>query len=316
MKKALPLELTRRGLLQGLGYCAAAAAVAPVFPREASARATAPQLTAEMLAPQVAWIRGAGANVVALKDAQGLVFIDGGLAAHASDVLKLARARLGAGTAHTLVNTHWHPEHVGLNEPLGKAGARIIAHENTRLWLSTSVELELDRLTIPPLPPKARPNATTYTEGEFTAGDEVVHYGYLAQAHTDGDLYVHLRKSNVLVTGGVVAGQGWTTVDYVTGGWINGLVAGQRALLQICNADTRIVTAYGDRLLTRKDLEDERTMLAKLSEQLGKMLRSGAAPADVLAAGPAKEYEARYGDSSRFLTQSFKSLWGHMAPDA
>ena len=105
-------------------------------------------------------------------------------------------------------------------------------------------------------------------------------------------------------------------MDYVTGGWINGLVAGQRSLLQLCNADTRIIGAYGDRVLTRKDLEDERAILAKLSEQLGKMLRSGFAPADVLAAAPAKEYEPRYGDPTQFLTQSFKSLWGHMAPDA
>jgi glyoxylase-like metal-dependent hydrolase (beta-lactamase superfamily II) len=307
MKSALPRKITRRGLLQGLGYCAAAQALAkaPVAP-----------LTSALLAPNLLWIRGAGSNVLALKDPRGLTFIDGGLAANASAVLKLAKSALGAADAHTVIDTHWHPEPVGLNEPLGKAGAKIIAHENTRLWLSTPVEVELDRLTIRPLAPKARPNSTTYTEDEFSAGGEVVHYGHLAQAHTDGDLYVHLRESNVLLTGGVVAGRGWSTVDYVTGGWINGLVGGQRALLGICDADTRIVSAYGDRLLTRKDLEDEHAMLAKLSEQLAKMLRSGFAPADVLAAAPAKEYEPRYGDSARFLEQSFRSLWGHMAPDA
>ena len=317
MKNALPLDRSRRGLLKGLGFCAAASAVPLLSPPAAlAARAPAAMLTSEALSPALLWIRGAGANVLALKDAQGLTFIDGGLAANAGAVLKLAHAQLGTKSAHTLINTHWHPEHVGLNETLGKAGAKIVAHENTKLWLGTSVERELDGPAILPLPPKARPNSTTYTEGEFTAGDEVVHYGYLPQAHTDGDLYVHLRKANVLVTGGVVAGRGWSVVDYVTGGWINGLVAGQRSLLQLCNADTRIVGAHGDRVLTRKDLEEERAALAKLSEQLGKMLRAGFGPADVLAAAPAKEFEPRYGDATEFLTQSFKSLWGHMAPDA
>lgn len=312
MKDPATLTLTRRGLLRGMG-CVAAAALAPW---QSHARERAAPLTSQMLAPQICAIRGAGSNVLALRDAQGLAFIDGGLASHSAAVLKLARATLGAGDAHTLINTHWHPEHVGLNETLGKAGARIIAHENTRLWLGTSVERELDGMRIPPLSPQARPNKTTYTEDEIAIGDEVLHYGYLSQAHTDGDLYVHLRKANVLVTGGVVAGKGWSIVDYLTGGWINGLVGGYRTLEALCDPQTRIVSAYGERVLTRKDLEEERTILAKLSEQLGKMLRSGFGPADVLAAAPAAEFEARYGDSREFLDQSFRSLWGHMAPDA
>lgn len=304
------VALTRRTLLRSAAWCAAASAVPSAWARPRAS------LTSERLSPTLLWIKGAGANLLALSDGSALTFVDGGLAANAPAVLKLAQRELGARTARTVIDTHWHPEHVGLNETIGRAGGRIIAHENTRLWLSTPVEEQLDAKPIPPLPPKARPNDTTYTEGEIAVGDETVHYGYLTQAHTDGDLYVHLRKANVLVTGGVVAGRGWSTVDYVTGGWINGMVAGYQKLIQLCDAQTRVVTAQGDKLLTRKDLEDERTILAKLSEQLGKMLRSGFGPADVLAAAPAREFEPRYGDSTEFLTQSFKSLWGHMAPDA
>jgi glyoxylase-like metal-dependent hydrolase (beta-lactamase superfamily II) len=312
--KPLPLPpLTRRGLIQGLGYCVAATAL---FPFAARARAAPTALSSEPLGQGVVWIRGAGCNILALRDARGLAFVDGGLAANSAAVLQLARTSLGAGNPHTLINTHWHPEHVGLNEPLGQAGAKIIAHENTRLWLGTSVERVLDAPPVPPLPEKARPNATTYDEGEIAIGDETLHYGYLSQAHTDGDLYVHLRQANVLITGGVVAGNGWPVVDYLTGGWINGMVAGYRSLAQLCNAQTRVISAHGERVLSRKDIEDERAVLAKLSEQLGKMLRAGFAPADVIAAAPAKEFEARYGDATEFLEQSFRSLWGHMAPDA
>ena len=274
-------------------------------------------LTTERLAPGVLLIRGAGANLLALADGNGhLAFVDGGLGEHAAAVLRLAENELDARGAHTVIDTHWHPEHVGLNAIVGKAGGKILAHENTRLWLGTSVEEQLGAKPIPPLPPQARPNETTYGEGELAIGEEVLRYGYLPQAHTDGDLYVHLKNANVLVTGGVVAGRGWSTVDYVTGGWINGMVAGYQRLVQLCNAETRIVTAHGDQLLTRKELEDERAIMAKLSEQLSKMLRSGFGPADVLAAAPAREFETRFGDSTEFLTQSFKSLWGHMAPDA
>src|SRR6185503_10300396 len=80
------------------------------------------------------------ANVLARTGAGGVVLVDGASAA-ASDALLAAVAALpGAAPVRTLFNTHWHPEHTGSNERLGKAGAAIIAHENTRLWLATDVK--------------------------------------------------------------------------------------------------------------------------------------------------------------------------------
>jgi glyoxylase-like metal-dependent hydrolase (beta-lactamase superfamily II) len=280
------------------------------------AAASAHALSAEPLADGLLWIRGAGANLLALRDAGALVFIDGGLEAHAGEVLKLAQRELGAGTAHTLINTHWHHEHVGLNARFGKAGAKIIAHEWTRLWLSTEVRYEPDDPPIPPLPQYARPNQTTWNDGELKAGDQTLSYGYLSQAHTDGDLYVKLMPANVLVTGGVVYGNGWPTPDWVTGGWINGTVGGYRTLAGLCDDATRVVTAYGERLYSRADLQAELDILGKLSTELGRMMRAGFGPKDMLAAEPAKDYAARFGDPTHFLVESFKSMWPRMAPDA
>jgi glyoxylase-like metal-dependent hydrolase (beta-lactamase superfamily II) len=295
------------GTLVGRGSALAATS------RKASAAAP---LSAERLSEGLLVIRGAGANVVALRDGADMILIDSGLKANARALLSLAQRELGARRVHTLVNTHWHPEQTGLNEMLGSEGAKIIAHANTRLWLSTSVRYQPDG---PPIGPMARaglPNQTTYTTGELTAGDETLRYGYLLQAHTDGDLYVKLARSNVLVTGGVVAGDGWPVADWVTGGWINGTVAGYRALIAQCDDATRVVTANGAKLCTRADLQAELEILAKLADQLGRMMRAGYGPADMLAANPAKDYVERMGDPQRFLTESFKSLWPRLAPDA
>jgi hypothetical protein len=95
--------ITRRRLI---GSVSAAAAVGGAGFACSTARAAGTTLTAEPLAHDLVWIRGAGANVLALRDPQGLVFIDGGLAAHAGAVLKLAARELGRGRPHTLVNTH------------------------------------------------------------------------------------------------------------------------------------------------------------------------------------------------------------------
>jgi cyclase len=279
-------------------------------------RAAGKPLVAESLGDGVLWIRGAGANLLAVKDADGLLFVDGGLKTHAAEVLKLAQRELNATRAHTLINTHWHAEHTGLNELLGKQGAKIIAHEQTRLWLGTKVRYQPDDAPILPLPAIARPNQTTWTGGEVKAGAETLSYGHLAQAHTDGDLYVKLARANVLVTGGVVAGNGWPTADWVTGGWINGTVNGYRALLGQCNDSTRVVTANGERLYTKADLQAELDILGKLSTELGRMMRAGFGPEDVLAANPAKDYVAKLGDPTHFLVESFKGMWPRNAPDA
>jgi glyoxylase-like metal-dependent hydrolase (beta-lactamase superfamily II) len=273
-------------------------------------------LRAQTLGDGLLLVQGAGANVVVAKDAGGLVFVDGGLRDQAPALLKFAQQALDAKHAHTLINTHWHPQQTGLNALLGKQGAKIIAHENTRLWLSTSVRYQADDAPILPLPKFAQPNSTTYDKGELQVGDEIARYGYLSQAHTDGDLYVHFVKANVLVTGGVVAGNDWPTADWVTGGWINGTVSGHKTLIDLCNDSTRVVSANGENLLSRADLESERQMLAKIADAIGKMLRSGYGPSDMLAAQPARDYVVRMGDPTRFLTESFKSLWPRMAPDA
>src|SRR5690606_28274167 len=119
------------------------------------------ELTAQSLGRDLLWIRGAGANLLALKDEAGLVFIDGGLKSVSAVVLNLALHQLGASKAHTILNTHWHAEHTGLNETLGRDGAKIISHEQTRLWLTPKVRYHPDEAPILPLPKKAQPNPTT-----------------------------------------------------------------------------------------------------------------------------------------------------------
>ena len=78
-----------------------------------------------------------------------------------SDALMKAVAGLpGGGPVHTIFNTHWHPEQTGSNEQLGKAGRTIIAHENTRLWLTTDVTWPWNGQRFKRLPKIAQPNKT------------------------------------------------------------------------------------------------------------------------------------------------------------
>src|SRR5690606_10846013 len=104
-----------------------------------------------------------------------------------------------------------------------------------------------------PLPAKGRPSETFYTHGTMPFADGEIAYGYMLQAHTDGDIYVHFRHNNVLAAGGVVTADAWTFVDWWTGGWIFGLVDGLDRLLEAADEDTRVVPATGP-MLRRADL--------------------------------------------------------------
>src|SRR5690349_15064086 len=128
----------RRTFLQAALGSAAAASLAQWAPPPVFAREKATPLAATKLNDRVSVISGAGANVVAISGPDGALLVDGGLEARSSELLKLALQETGAKRVSTLINTHWHPEQTGSNERVGKTGARIIAHENTKLWLGYS----------------------------------------------------------------------------------------------------------------------------------------------------------------------------------
>ncbi len=270
---------------------------------------------ASSLTDNLTLLTGAGANVLAAKGPEGLLLVDGGLAKHSAQLLKVTYKHTGARQVHTLFNTHWHPEQTGSNERLGKRGTRIIAHENTRLWLGRAISVSWRERAYGPLPEKARPTETIYTTATLTWHDEPVEYGYMPQAHTDGDIYVFFRNANVLAAGGVVSGDGWPLIDWQTGGWIGGLVAGLNTLIRLADTSTRVVPANGP-MLTRADLEAQRDMYMKIYERLVKSLTSGLGPDEALAAAPTKGLNEHWGDPSSFVIMAFKSLWGHFAPDA
>ena len=253
------------------------------------------------------------ANVVVQTTGGGALLVDGGSAAAADALLKAVAALPGGGPVHTLFNTHWHPEQVGSNELVGRAGKTIIAQENTRLWLTTDVTWPWNGRTFKRLAKVAQPNKSFYTTGALESG---VKYGHIPDAaHTDGDLYVLFPQQNVLAVGDVMSGQGWPVVDWTSGGWIGGIVGGLQRLLPIVNEETRIVPGRGP-VLTLTDLKVQLEMYGTIYDRLTGLLNKGRGPSEAVDAKPTKEFDAQMGNGDEFVRRSFESLWAYLSPDA
>jgi glyoxylase-like metal-dependent hydrolase (beta-lactamase superfamily II) len=255
-------------------------------------------------------------NVLAVTTGDGLALVDGGSPKQSSAMLRAAAALPGGGKIHTLFNTHWHPEQTGSNATLAQAGASIVAHRNTKLWLSTDVTWPWNDETVQPLPPSARPMKTFFTEETYTLGAKTVRCGHLRDCpHTDGDMYLYFPDDNVLAVGGAMTDSKWPDIDWWTGGWIGGLVGGLDMLNGIANDDTKVVAANGP-VLTRADIQSQHQMYSTIWERLVKTLYSGGGPAEALAANPTKEFDDIMGPSEAFVRRAFQSLWAYLSPDA
>jgi cyclase len=257
-------------------------------------------------------ITGGGGNVLAVIGADGVLLVNGGSAERSADLLALVAHHSGGKPVQFLFNTCWHPQHTGSNETLGKAGAKIIAHENTKLWLGTEIDCAWQKRTYEPNPKESLPNHTFYADVQkMTFDKEPVEYGYMPQAHTDGDIYVYFPGPNILATGDVVSVGSYPLPDYTTGGWLGGMVEGQKALLKVTNADTRVVPGSGP-LLTQADLDAENQMLAMLKDRFAKLMKQGLGPKEMIAAAPTKDFDEKWGNPELFVELSYRGMWGHV----
>lgn len=268
-------------------------------------------LVPKRLGESVLFVQGPDSNVLVVSSSEGLVLVDGG---HADwfDPLHAAISNNFPGRPmRALINTHWHREQTGSNEALGAQGVEIIAHENTRLWLSTGIWQRWSNLTFPPLPDSALPGTSFFDDGILQFGDLTVHYGYLRGAHTDGDIWVYFEDENVLVTGGLVSNGRWPELDWWTGGFIGSMLDSFVTLLTVPNENTRIIPAFGPEM-TLSELRAQNQMYLNVFDRLhGSFIKSESLE-EFLTSRPTAEYDATMGDPTHFLTLAWQSIQGHL----
>jgi cyclase len=314
------MTFSRRDFLRDTAQALSAAALLGTVPAVASAASKARIEVQDVSG--LALITGGGGNVVALPSAEGALLVDGGLAEHSSAVLKAVASATGSKRVNTLINTHWHPEQTGSNEAVGKAGATIISHEVTKLALARKNRSAVFDGMYGGLPAKALPTVTTYNTGSLQVGGEQVEYRYLPAAHTNGDLFVHFPKRNVLVAGGPVAGRSWPVIDWLNGGFYHGFLRSYEILSEVVKPDTVVIGAQGEPL-KGSDIVRLKDVYWELFKQFFILFNKGFGPEDVVEFNEGKEFVGvvpvvadrplkgligEFGDPSKFLECAYRGL--------
>jgi glyoxylase-like metal-dependent hydrolase (beta-lactamase superfamily II) len=258
-------------------------------------------------------LQGAGGNLGASIGADGIILIDDQFAPLTPKILAALRS-VSAAPVRFVINTHYHGDHVGGNEDLGKAGSLIIAHDNIRERMTVEqVSNFFDRAT-PPYPDAALPVVTFNDRVTLHVNGEPVTVHHVAHAHTDGDAIVHFPQSNVIHMGDIFFNQHYPFVDLDAGGSIQGIIAGAELALKLAVADTTIIAGHGPAVATVQELRDYRDYLAEARDKVSALAAQGATLEQAIAAQPTAKWDAELGAAwitpAQFVTFIYNSLKG------
>lgn len=261
---------------------------------------------------------GAGGNITVQIGDDGVFLVDT-MFAPLSGKIVAAIHELTDKPIRYIVDTHHHADHIGGNEnlrvagatviggnmpgavPYAGEGAQIIAHENVLLRLSLLTGDEAVPSTMWPTNSFFGDEKRMYYNGE---GIRIIHQ---PPAHTDGDVLVFFRKSDVVSVGDVFSTTGWPVIDRSAGGTYLGLIEALDNVVDLIipvygqDGGTLVIPGHG-RLSGLGDVLDYREMVIVIHDRLRAMIDAGMTLEQIKAAQPARDYEPVYGSSTSFWT--------------
>jgi glyoxylase-like metal-dependent hydrolase (beta-lactamase superfamily II) len=224
------------------------------------------QITAQKVAGSVYMLVGAGGNIGASVGDDGIVIIDDQYAPLAPKIVDALKA-ISDKPIRFILNTHFHGDHTGGNEILGRT-APILAHTNVRKRLAAGGG------STPPAPKGALP-VVTFDESlvVHVNGEDVraVHY---PNGHTDGDAVIFFTQSNVVHMGDDFFNGRFPFIDTASGGSVRGLIANVDAILAKVPDDVKIIPGHGD-LADKAALQRYSAMLKESSALVSAGIKAG-----------------------------------------
>jgi glyoxylase-like metal-dependent hydrolase (beta-lactamase superfamily II) len=253
-------------------------------------------------------LEGFGGNTTIAAGDDGVIMVDGQFA-QMHDKLKAAIAAVTQQPVRFLVNTHYHRDHVGGNAPFSKDGAVVVAHENVRKRLAEGTTMAVPEVKYTPAPEEALPSLTHKDGMTLQVKGRSAQLKHPPNAHTDGDSFVYIADANVISTGDTVAMGRYPNIDFANGGTLKGMIAVADAYLSLANDNTKIVPGHGP-LATKAQLAEYRAMLSTARDRMLALIKEGKSEADILAAKPFADFDAKFKASDQASTNWIRVVYG------
>jgi cyclase len=292
-------------LLGGASYAQQQPAAAPPPPDFSKV-----EIKTTDLGDNVYMLEGQGGNITVALAKNEIIMVDGEFAP-LHDKIKATIAAVSNLPIKYLINTHFHGDHTGGNEPFAKDGATIVSETNVKTRLAAGTTNGLTGVKTPPAPAAALPSKTYTGSFNIRLPGRVAELKHIANAHTDGDTYVWFKTSNVLSTGDTFTNGRYPNIDFANGGNIKGMIAAADTYLKLVNAKTRIVPGHGP-LADKAALLDYRNMLTTARDRMAKLVKEGKSEDEVVAAKPFADLDAKWAPndlaSKNFIRVVYHSL--------
>jgi len=251
------------------------------------------QIKTTQVADGIYMLEGEGGNIGVSAGEDGVFLIDDQFAPLTPKIMAAVQA-ISEKPIRFLMNTHWHGDHVGGNENLGKTGVVIIAHDNVYKRMSVGGAIQLLKQNYAPYPRAALPAVSFSQSATFHLNGDDVTTIHLPPAHTDGDSFVRFTKANVIHTGDVFAAYRYPFIDVESGGSIKGVLRAIDRMLPLIDDNTKVIPGHGG-LSSKKDVLAYRKMVSTAVSKIEPMVKSGRTLQQVIDAKPLREFDEEWG---------------------
>ncbi len=245
------------------------------------------------LSENVYMMSGAGGNLGVSVGEDGVFLIDDQFAPLTKKI-QAAIGKLSKKPIRFVINTHWHFDHTGGNENLGKAGSIIVAHDNVRVRMSTDQFIKAFNKKVPATAKVGLPSITFSEATTFYLNGDTIAVSHVPTAHTDGDAFVHFKKANVIHGGDIFFNGIYPFIDTGSKGSIEGMINGVERMLSFADDKTKIIPGHGP-LADKAALIKYRDMLKDVSASVSALITQGKSRADAIAAKPTAKLDAVWG---------------------
>jgi glyoxylase-like metal-dependent hydrolase (beta-lactamase superfamily II) len=274
------------------------------------------QIKVTKVSGNIYMLEGEGGNIAASVGEDGIVIVDDQFAPLAEKIqAALKDLKITNKPVRFVINTHYHGDHTGGNEPFANTGSTVIAQDNVRKRLESGGtggnggSLKMD---IPPAPKAALPVITFEHDVTVHLNGEDIRALHFPAGHTDGDAVIFFPKNNVVHMGDDFVRYGFPFIDVASGGSVQGMIDAMEKASALLPADVKVIPGHGA-LSNLDDVREFVKMLKETSAAVQKALNEHQTLEQMKQEKilePWKKWSGGFIDSDKFIETLYNSLTG------